>query len=683
MWRELAPAPIEESGGNVGIIGFLIVFPLVAAVLCLVSPNQRLRETVVYVAAACIAIGSIVLAGGHLTGGSTYFAGHVHAIDWVFLIVDLLLCAYVMWRSLNAGRKGIFALACVQALLVCVLEFGVTGNVTVKSAVYIDTLSAIMVLVIGVIGSGICVYAVGYMRDFQKHQDELAAEGREAAPDRQNLFFAVMLAFLSAMFGLVLFNDMVWMLTMWEATTVCSFFLIGYTQTQEATDNAFRQIWMNLLGGIAFTIAVIYMGSTLGVIELNRFVNTGLLSPVFTMLPLALLAFAALTKAAQMPFHSWLLGAMVAPTPTSALLHSSTMVKAGVFLLIRLSPLMGPFISSSPSSGINPVSIAVMLVGCITFLVCSLIAISQTNAKRILAYSTIANLGLIATCAGVGTAEAVWAAIFLLVFHAAAKSLLFLCVGTAEHHIGSRDVECMDALVSRMPKLAAFMALGICGMYIAPFGMLISKWAALGAFITSGFMLIVIMLAFGSAATFFFWTKWLGKVLVSINGQNDLEKTVHPSEWIALSVMAGISGLATILLPFISSTIVAPYASLVMHGPIWAPSTDDLAIMAVMAIVVIAAPLVAVLRAKGTGQVEGYKPYMAGIGLTDDEGALAFRGALGGTVKYEQRNWYLTKTFNENKLSRVGSIVCVVIAFAAIACACGMSYASYFVGSVI
>jgi ech hydrogenase subunit A len=664
----------------VGVIGFLIVFPLIAAVVCLLTPNQRVREVVVYVAAACIGVGSIVLASNHLTGGSTYYTWHAEWVNWVCLIVDLALAAYVMWRALNEKRRGVFALACVQALLVCVLEFGVTSAVNVRHTVYMDALSSIMVLVIGIIGSGIVVYAVGYMRDFQHHQDELAAAGEEAAPDRQNVFFAVMFAFLSAMFGIVSFNDMAWMLTAWEVTTVCSFFLIGYTKTREATNNSFRQIWMNMLGGIAFTLAVIYMGSTAGIVELDRFVNVGIVGSSFTMLPLALLAFAALTKAAQMPFHTWLLGAMVAPTPTSALLHSSTMVKAGVFLLIRLSPLMGTFVSGAGGT-LNPVGVSVMLVGCITFLLCSFIAISQTNAKRVLAYSTIANLGLIVTCAGIGTAAAVWAAIFLLIFHAAAKSLLFLCVGTAEHHIGSRDIESMDALVSRMPKLACLMALGICGMFIAPFGMLISKWAALGAFIDSGLLVLIIMMAFGSAATFFFWAKWLGKILCRVRGQQDLEQSVHGCEWVALGIMAALVVLLTVGLPFISEFVVSPYASSLVGGVIHNPAAGDLLLMAISALVVLCVPAVVVLKVRSEGRADqgAHDPNLGGVGL----GGQAFRGSLGGELAYEQRNWYMDKVFNEKKLSALGSVLCVLIALAGIACALVMSYLSYFVGSVM
>lgn len=662
-----------------GNIGFLIVFPLVAAVMCLIVPNQRVRGVVVYVSAAVIGVVSIVLACNHLVGGATYYPGHAHWMNWVCLVVDLALSAYVMWRALSAGRKGVFALACVQALLVCVLEFGVASNIVVRNAVYVDTLSSIMVLVIGIIGSGIVVYAVGYMRDFQHHQDELAAAGKEAAPDRQNIFFAVMFAFLAAMFGIVTFNDMAWMLTMWEATTVCSFFLIGYTKTQEATANSFRQIWMNMLGGIAFTCALIYMGSTVGVLELDRFVNIGLISPSFAMLPLGLLAFAAMTKAAQMPFHTWLLGAMVAPTPTSALLHSSTMVKAGVFLLIRLSPLMGTFVSGNVHGSLNPVGIAVMLVGCTTFLLCSLIAITQTNAKRVLAYSTVANLGLIVTCAGIGTAAAVWAAIFLLVFHAAAKSLLFLCVGTAEHHIGSRDIESMDALVSRMPKLALLMALGICGMFVAPFGMLISKWAALGAFVDSGLLLIVVMMGFGSAATFFFWTKWLGKILCNVRGNDNVEQSVHSCEWCALGIMASLVILLAVLLPLISSAIVSPYVTRLVGGALTNPSGSDLVLMALMAVVVLAIPAAVILKVKQPVDEQAYAVNLGGAGL----GGGKFAASMGKELAYEQRNWYMEKTFDEKRLSNIGSLLCILAALAGIACAAGMSYLSFFVGSVI
>lgn len=660
-----------------GVIWFLIVCPLIAAALCLATKNERVRTVIVCTAAGVIAIGSIVLAAQHLTGRATYYVFSSELLTVLFFIIELALCAYVMWRSLSARKYAIFALACVQALLCCVLEFGAAGKVSVSRAVYVDTLSSIMVLIIGIIGSGIIVYALGYMNDFQREQDKLAREGKSFAPDRQKLFFAVMFAFLSGMFGIVLFNDLSWMLCGWEVTTVCSFFLIGYTQTEEATHNAFRQIWMNLIGGIAFQIALIFIGVTTGVMELDRFVSLGQVAPSAVMLPAALLALAAMTKAAQMPFHTWLLGAMVAPTPTSALLHSSTMVKAGVFLLIRISPLMGTFVAGLPRMGINPVGLAVMLVGATTFLLASLIAVSQSNAKRVLAYSTIANLGLIVACAGIGTAAAIWAAIFLLIFHACAKSLLFLCVGTAEHHIGSRNIEAMDSLITRMPHLAALMALGICGMFIAPFGMLVSKWAALSAFVGSGVLLIVIMLVFGSAATFFFWAKWLAKIVAGRPDAPNVEAGVHTSEWVALGIMAALLVLCSVLLPMLSSTVVSPFVLRVTGGTLADPTISDLVIMGISALIMILVPFLFNARAQSLSHGDGHQPNFGGVGLS----ASSFVGALGGQVAYEQRNWYMEDVFGENKLGTVGTIICAIIIGMAIAAAIALTV--LFLGSVI
>ena len=158
----------------------------------------------------------------------------------------------------------------------------------------------------------------------------------------------------------------------------------------------------------------------------------------------------------------------------------------------------------------------VILVGAPHLPALLLMAISQSNAKRVLAYSTIANLGLIVPALASARPRPYGLRIFLLIFHACAKSLLFLCVGTAEHHIGSRNIEDMDGLFQTMPRLARYMMLGIMIMFIAPFGMLISKWAALQSFVDSGNLILVLLLAFGSGATFFFWAKWIGKLSASL-----------------------------------------------------------------------------------------------------------------------------------------------------------------------
>jgi len=375
-------------------------------------------------------------------------------------------------------------------------------------------------------------------------------------------------------------------------------------------------------------------------------------NPALVTMAACALAFAGITKAAQMPFQTWLLGAMVAPTPTSALLHSSTMVKAGCFLLVKLAPVL----HVTPAA-----AIMVMLVGGITFVLCSFMAISQSNAKRVLAYSTIANLGLITACAGVGTPEAVWAASFLILFHAVAKSLLFLCVGTAEHHIGSRDIEDMDLLFDRMPRLARFMMLGIMCMFIAPFGMLMAKWATLVSFVDSGQVALVVILAFGSAATFMFWAKWLGK-LAGIAGQSEnVELTVHKSEWASLLLMVVLLICGCVALPLISAVSVEPYIVSVFGVLGQDISTDNLWLAAICAAVV----FIALFAGAGRSNSKQKKVpvYLAGVSRNDD--TRAFQNALSGSSEAVTRNWYLEAVFGEKRIAPIGTVFNAVLMAAA------------------
>jgi len=237
---------------------------------------------------------------------------------------------------------------------------------------------------------------------------------------------------------------------------------------------------MNLLGGLGFAIAIVIAHLNYHIINLSdliaQFLDAAKLGEHSGMIVIViLLALAGLTKSAQMPFSKWLLGAMVAPTPTSALLHSATMVKAGVYLLLRLAPTFNG----------NVAGTMVAYVGGITFLVTSMIAITESDAKKVLAYSTISNLGIITACAGCGTEATVWAGILLMMFHAVSKSMLFQAVGSIENSRGSRDIEDMHGLIKMLPALAVIMIIGICAMFLAPFGMLVSKWAALKSFIDS------------------------------------------------------------------------------------------------------------------------------------------------------------------------------------------------------
>jgi ech hydrogenase subunit A len=243
-----------------------------------------------------------------------------------------------------------------------VFELVWRGGISVRHNIFVDKFSAIMGVIVGVLGSLIAVYSLGYMREYH------GREHRELK-DRRRSYFFIIFAFLSAMFGLVFANDLLWLAFFWGITTLCSFFLIGYDRSREAMHNAFLALLLNIIGEIAFAGTIFYLFFTHGTVELDGMLALG---KAGALLPTALLSVAGMTKSAQMPFASWLLGAMVAPTPVSALLHSSTMVKAGVYIVVRIAPLLQGTV----------VGLLVALVGGVTFLLTSFIAISQSNAKE-------------------------------------------------------------------------------------------------------------------------------------------------------------------------------------------------------------------------------------------------------------------------------------------------------------
>jgi len=365
--------------------------------------------------------------------------------------------------------------------------------------------------------------------------------------------------------------------------------------------------------------------------------------PAVAMIPAALIGFAGLTKAAQMPFSSWLVGAMIAPTPVSALLHSSTMVKAGVYVIVRFAPIYN----------VTMVGYLISLVGGVTFLLASGIAISQSNAKKVLAYSTIANLGLVVACAGIGSYAAVWAAILLIVFHAIAKSLLFLSVGTVEHKIGSRDIEDMTGLLGRMPKVAVMMMIGIAGMFLAPFGMLISKWAALVAFLDAQYgFILVLLLAFGSAVTVFFWTKWLGKLIEVAWKPEPLEVKISNHEYSALVPLTVLMVAVCIGFPLLSSYLVVPYV-FGIYGMTATLGQANTIIMVMMVFMVLVMPLT-LLHFRKDRKILPH--YVGGRPATPD---MHFKGSLGVQRPVALGNYYLTNYFGEQRLSHIGNGVCI------------------------
>lgn len=272
--------------------------------------------------------------------------------------------------------------------------------------------------------------------------------------------YLLLTLFATAMLGLVLAADVVLLFVLWELTTISSFFLIGGTGPR-AGQPATRAFVITGFGGLALLVAVLLVATTAGTTDLTVILadpDVILDSPMAWPVG-ALVVVAAFTKSAQLPFQSWLPGAMVAITPVSAYLHAATMVKAGLYLLMRFSPIF----AGQPAWQATLVG-----VGLTTAVVAAALALRQYDLKALLAYSTVSQLGLLVAVTGVGTADALAAAVIHTFAHALFKATLFMLVGIIDREAGSRDVRELGGLRRVMPVTATLTALASLSMAGVP-----------------------------------------------------------------------------------------------------------------------------------------------------------------------------------------------------------------------
>ncbi|HEX6243592.1 MAG TPA: proton-conducting transporter membrane subunit, partial [Polyangiales bacterium] len=284
-------------------------------------------------------------------------------------------------------------------------------------------------MVVTVIGALIVLYARYYMSP----EDPVAR------------FYSGFLAFMGAMLGVVFSGNLIQLVVFWELTSVVSFLLIGYWYHRvDARRGARMALIVTGAGGVALLGGMIVLGQIVGSYDLDRVLAAGPAVRAHRLYPLALvlILLGAFTKSAQFPFHFWLPRAMVAPTPVSAYLHSATMVKAGVFLLARLWPVL---------AGTELWFWLVSGAGITTLLLGAYAAMFQNDLKRVLAYSTISHLGLITLLFGLNSPLAAVAGVFHIMNHATFKASLFMAAGIVDHETGTRDIRRLNGLFRSMP----------------------------------------------------------------------------------------------------------------------------------------------------------------------------------------------------------------------------------------
>lgn len=328
----------------------------------------------------------------------------------------------------------------------------------IRLSMRMDVLGWVMALVVTGVGALVMLYCRWYFTGTQQGVGQ---------------FCAVLLGFTGAMYGVVLTDDIVVLLMFWEVTSVLSYLLIGFYHRRGASRRAALQaLLVTSLGGLVMLIGVVLIITVAGTTSLSGILALAPTGPVVDV-ALVLLLVGALSKSAIFPFHFWLPGAMAAPTPVSAYLHAAAMVKAGIYLIARIAPV---YALAAPWRPI------VICLGVFTMLLGGVQALREVDLKRLLAFGTVSQLGLLTVVLGYGTRDAALAGLALLIGHALFKSALFLVVGIIDHQLSTRVITELSGVGRQAPTLAAASIVAVCAMagIIPSFGF-VAKEAALTA----------------------------------------------------------------------------------------------------------------------------------------------------------------------------------------------------------
>jgi len=363
------------------------------------------------------------------------------------VLAGFLVAAAAPWLTARLGTRSGWALALLPLALTLyfasflprvaagealLFQYDWVPGLAIRLGFLLDGLSLLFALLISGIGTLIVIYAGGYLAG----QRDL---GR---------FYLFLLSFMASMLGLVLADNLITLFVFWELTSITSFLLIGFNhEDKTARASALQGLFVTVGGGLALLAGFVLLAQAGGSYDLSTLLTQGeaVRGDALYLPLLLLLLIGAFTKSAQAPFHFWLPNAMAAPTPVSAYLHSATMVKAGVYLLARLQPVVG---------GTTEWLWLVSLTGALTLLVGGVLALRATGMKRVLAYSTVMALGTLTLLAGIGTPAAATALVTFLLAHSLYKGALFLCAGIIDHEAGVRELREMGGLRRALPWTA-------------------------------------------------------------------------------------------------------------------------------------------------------------------------------------------------------------------------------------
>ena len=528
------------------IIVSLFVLPVVISLLLLFLPKPVARVLTIL---STLILSGISLYLFYYSGDQPIQFSVPKVIDKIVLIADFVLLAYVIVQGFLQRNILVWGLAALQAGILAYLAANMPQGEYMQF--YVDKLSLFMFILINVVSGVIAIYSLKYI-------DE-----ENCSSFRKKYFLSTIFWFIAAMNLLSAADNLEYFYLFFELTTLASYLFIRFRKDQESKKNALTALWMNQVGGLAILGAIAYILFTpgYGVPTFSHLLSQA--PTVGIILPFAFLAIAGLVKGAQYPFSKWLIGAMVAPTPVSALLHSSTMVKIAPFIILRISPVIAG----------TPVATVIICLTAFVFIAAAIGALAQDTFKKILAHSTIALLALMILMAAVGTPVAVTAALMLIFFHGVSKCMLFLNAGVLEHVFHMKQTSDMGKLGEVGPYTSLIVAVGFMSLLLPPFGAFIGKWFSietLGTVAPSYKIigaLVLIAIACGGAVLSLLYFKVLG-AMISRTGERDKVKfeKLHPIYQGTMNFLLITVLLCTIMLPWLIPDYFAPVAADVINS---------------------------------------------------------------------------------------------------------------------
>lgn len=422
-------------------------------------------------------------------------------------------------------------------------------------ALAMGTLQWVMTLIVSGIGALVLFYCAWYFDD-----------------DDPGLgyFAGSFTTFAAAMLGLVLSDDLLVMYVFWELTTVFSYLLIGYNADKRASRGAAMQaLIVTTFGGLAMLVGILVLGTEAGTFKVSELGDSPVTGTTASVV-VVLLLLGAVSKSALVPFHFWLPGAMAAPTPVSAYLHAAAMVKAGVYLVALLAPVL---------AGVPGWRGILLTLGVLTMLLGGWRALRQNDIKLLLAYGTVSQLGFLLVVTGIGTRSAALAGLAMLIAHALFKAALFLVVGIIDHNAGTRDLRKLSGVGRAMPLVAGAAVLAGASMAgVAPLTGFVAKEGVLAALIDvagegdgtglsplAGWTVLAGVVA-GSALTAAYTLRFLWGAFATKPGVEPTEVKPVPLPFAAPSVL--LAGLS-LLLGFLGAAeteLLAPHAGAFPEG---------------------------------------------------------------------------------------------------------------------